>query len=243
MLEHFNTSLEIEIKTDNSPVTIADKQINQLVLDAVAASYPGHSVRGEEGSNQKMGDEYVWVCDPIDGTIPFSLGIPTNVFSLALVKDGRPIIGVIYDPYLKRLYSAEHSRGAHLNGQAIEVNTLTSIDPHAIVGLSGPKSSLVDLIGLRSAVAKTGARIMIYTSCVYEGALVAAGHFVAEVFPGSTAHDVAALKIIIEEAGGRVTDLDGHDQRYDMPVTGLVASNGLVHNEMLSLVARFRPKP
>ena len=115
MLEYFYSgNFEIEYKEDKTPVTIADKKINQLVIDAVAETYPKYAVQGEEGVVIKDSN-YVWVCDPIDGTVPFSKQIPIAAFSLALVYDGKPIIGVVYDPFGERLISAVQGNGAMLN--------------------------------------------------------------------------------------------------------------------------------
>src|SRR5689334_10230705 len=115
MLAHFQIGIAKEDKEDGSPVTIADKAINHMVIEAIAKAYPNDAVLGEEESLHNEAGEYLWVCDPIDGTIPFSLGIPVNVFTLALLKDGQPLVSVVYDPYLKRLFSAIKGEGAFCN--------------------------------------------------------------------------------------------------------------------------------
>src|SRR6185369_16230217 len=102
MLEHFQVGVAKRDKAeaDNTPVTIADTQINRLVIEAVRAKHPTHAVIGEEESHPADGVEFTWVCDPIDGTIPYTMGIPTNLFSLALVDgEGQPVVAVVYDPY------------------------------------------------------------------------------------------------------------------------------------------------
>ena len=97
-------------KKDHSPLTKTDLVINQMVIDAVHKHFPGYGVLAEEGSSLVQGSEYVWVCDPIDGTVPFSHGFPTFVFSLALVKNGQPIFGLLYDPMMNRMYVAEKGK-------------------------------------------------------------------------------------------------------------------------------------
>lgn len=230
MLEHFQLGVATEIKADNSPLTFADTAVNSMVIKQVAHTYPDHGVRGEEESSQEDHHEYVWVCDPIDGTIPYALGIPTNVFSLALVINGDPVLGVVYDPYLKRMFSAEKGKGAYLNGQKIHVNS-AGLNPRNPIGLSSHNT-----LGSYTDFKKRELRIFTMYSCVYSSMLVAAGQFIAHIHSGKHSHDVAASKIIIEEAGGKVTDLEGKQQRYDKPISGALISNGAVHDELLEIL-------
>ena len=106
------TQVNSAIKTDGTIVTEADMRINKMIIDAVKTNYPDYSVLGEEESympDQSLG---VWVCDPIDGTLPYSLGVPTCVFSLALLDgSGMPILAVVYDPFLKKMYWATKNGG------------------------------------------------------------------------------------------------------------------------------------
>ncbi len=230
MLEHFQIGVVTENKADNSPLTIADTTVNRMVIDEVAKHYPDHGVRGEEESSQKDHHKYVWICDPIDGTIPYAYGIPTNVFSLALAIDGVPIAGVVYDPYLRRMFSAEKGKGAFMNNSKIQVNS-DKLDPLTPLGFSSHNS-----LGCYNAIKERKLRIFIMYSCVYSSMMVAAGQFAAHIHSGKHSHDVAATKVIIEEAGGKVTDLEGNEQRYDQPINGALISNGRVHNELLELI-------
>src|SRR3989338_9591130 len=106
MRQNFALGMKKEWKEDDSPITVTDIRINSLVLEAIQKKYPAHSFVGEEGS-RIIESEYVWVCGPVDGTVPFSHGYPIFMFSLALVKNGMPIAGVLYDPILKRMFYAE----------------------------------------------------------------------------------------------------------------------------------------
>src|SRR5581483_9309819 len=114
MLESFGFSIEHTLKADNSPLTTADTRIHKLVIDRLSTQYPEHSLYGEEGHITRDSSTYTWVFDPIDGTAAFLRGIPTNVFSIALVVDGVPELGVVLDPYLKRLFHAVRGEGAFL---------------------------------------------------------------------------------------------------------------------------------
>ena len=117
-----NDNNSIEYKEDRTPVTIADKCINDYLIKRVKEKYPEHSVDGEE-EKYLNSSKYVWVCDPIDGTSMYTRGIMVSVFSLALVFDGVPIVGVVYDPYLDKMYTAIKGNGAYCNNKKIHVNS------------------------------------------------------------------------------------------------------------------------
>lgn len=236
MLEHFQLGVTTRTKDNQTPVTIADESINQLVIDELEKNYPEHSVLGEEQSNLKDGAEYTWICDPIDGTGAYSFGLAANVFSLILTKDGQPVLGVVYDPYLKRLFHAIKGQGAFANDQPLHVNDLNLAEGH--VGVSNQTSVEVDSIKLHMLIEQIDHRNLAIGSSVYEAMMVAAGQFVACTYVGKHAHDVVAAKLFVEEAGGKVTDLYGNEQRYDRPVKGILASNGVVHEELLAIIAK-----
>lgn len=237
MRKNFSLSqVEKEWKSDDTPVTATDKDINQLVITAVQKAYPEHDILGEE-AQVLNGTSHVWVLDPVDGTIPFSHGIPTFVFSLALVVDGKPLLAVVHDPVLNRLVVAEKDQGTTMNNEPIRVskatslkNTLLSLDVGARVPLLRPT-----LIG-------RGALVTTCNSAVYSGMLVAQGSLVAEIFHHQNPWDGATVKLIVEEAGGKVTDLDGNEQRYDQQINGYLASNGQLHDQLLQMIKHERTK-
>ncbi|KKU56241.1 MAG: Inositol-phosphate phosphatase [Parcubacteria group bacterium GW2011_GWA1_47_11] len=235
MRNDFTLGMKKEWKEDNTPVTTTDLVINALALERIKKAYPGHSVIAEEGSDFRENDELVWVCDPVDGTIPFAHGMPTTVFSLALVHQGKSILGVVYDPFGERLYTAEKGKGAFLNGNRISVSKHNTFK-NAVIGINWSHRSPVDLLGLFGALKQKKSRGINVGSIIYMGALVAAGEFAAVIYPNKKVHDSASLKILVEEAGGKVTDLWGKEQRYDRPTNGIVASNGVLHESILALI-------
>ncbi len=108
MKKYFYATDHISYKVSfNEIVTVADQEINQLVIDEVARIFPEHDVMGEEGDGVRKDTKYIWITDPIDGTIPYSRNIPISVFSLALTFDGKPIVGCVYQPFLDEMYYAE----------------------------------------------------------------------------------------------------------------------------------------
>lgn len=229
-----------EWKEDTTPVTVTDTVINRLVIEKVAETFPDHNVVGEEESRQGSSD-MTWVCDPVDGTMPFSHGLPISTFSLALTADGRPVLGVVYDPFMDRLFYAATGQGAFLNDQKITVSD------------NGLQNALIDAEGfpstkpvldagpeLVSKLRAKGANVVSLWSIILPTALVAAGELTATIFNVTKPEDGAAIKVIVEEAGGCVTDLFGNEQRYDRPVRGFIASNGTVHDELVELLSEFK---
>ena len=235
---NFKLGMKKEWKADSSPVTETDLAINKLLIEGVKKHFPAHSVLGEEESAMVEGSEYTWVCDPVDGTIPFSHGVPTCVFSLALAHNGDPVLGVIYDPFMDRLLWAEKGKGAFMNNDPIHVNDAASPD-RTVIGMPIWVRSKYKLIELQAELMERGATVMGLQSVVYMALLTATGEFCATSFGGATAHDGAAVKIIVEEAGGKVTDLFGNEQRWDQPIKGYIASNGKVHAELVKAIGQL----
>ena len=228
MLKNFSLGMKKQWKEDNSPVTATDHAINQMVIEEIKKAYPDMSILGEEASHMIEGSEYTWVCDPIDGTVPFAYGVPTSVFELALVKDGEPILGIIYDPFLDRLFEAQKGQGALLNGQPIHVSDAKSFKLN-IAGAGEPS--------MIAALYENGARAMNVLSIAYVSALVASGELVAAIaYTWAGPWDIAAVKLIVEEAGGTVTSLDGKEQRYDQKINGAAISNGYLHESLLEII-------
>lgn len=242
MLQHFQVGVANKAKEQegNTPVTIADTAINSLVIDAVSKSYPAHAVIGEEESFRQENPDFTWVCDPIDGTIPYVMGMPTNVFSLALVNnEGQPVVAVVYDPYMERKYWATKNGGAFLNEQPIRVNQIRELKD-AYIGGSGGRSTVLKAAEFKGAVISACYRPIILSCVMYEAMLVATGQMAATVFPGAGCHDAVSAKLIVEEAGGKVTDVFGNEQRYDQPIKGAIISNGLLHDDLVMLSNKYK---
>ena len=238
MLDHFQMGVAADLKADNSPVTVADESINQLVINRIMAQYPDHGVIGEEGSVEKPDSIHQWVCDPIDGTIPYTLGIPTNVFCLALVEAGDPIMSVIFDPYMDRMYTATAGGGAFRNDERIHVSE-TDVLEDAVINVAGRSPAMAAALGgpIYADLERIGARLLDHSSFAYETVLVAAGMFDAAVFTKRTPWDAAAGALLVTEAGGIASDVTGSRQRYDGAVKGAIFSNGKIHAELQAVVA------
>ena len=229
MKQYFDGSQQVESKNDGSPVTIADKLINQLVIEKLSKIFPEDGVIGEEASTSKHGMGRKWICDPIDGTKAYTWGVPTATFSLGLVNDGRPAVGVVYDPFLDRIYTAIRNEGSYCNGKVLRVST-DGLTNGTVAVASDVKeiTRLPYILDIPKPVTFSGP--------IYKSVLIAKGRFVGFVEAGPTDHDMAAVQLIVEEAGGKVTGLHGEELDYTKPFAGVVVSNGTVHDELLSII-------
>lgn len=230
MLEYFDGDLQKEHKDDGTDVTIADKKINSMAIEELTKHFD-YGIVGEEESTAEYGDGYRWFCDPIDGTKAFVMGVPTSMFSLGLVIDGQPVLGVAYSPFLDKLYYGVKGQGSFCNGSKIHVSK-DGLKGH-FVAVNSKLDDIVDNPSYVKKLLDSGARPHSICGAVYNGCLVASGRFVGYSEPRTHAHDVAAIQVIIEEAGGKVTGPDGKSFDYTKPFRGLVASNGVVHEEIL----------
>ena len=237
MLKYFNINNDATYKNDKTIVTIADKEINSYLVEKVKEKYPLHSVDGEE---EGFGEsEYVWVCDPVDGTAMYARHIPVAVFSLALVVNGAPIVGVVYDVFTNTFYTAIKGKGAYKNGVKIRVNEIDLGDMRGVANFdmwSNAPYNIYDTIkelGKETYFVSIGSAIR---ACM----CVASGEFQFTIFPGTTHKncDIAAAKVIVEEAGGKVTDLFGNEQRYDKDINGAVVSNSILYDKVIDTIKR-----
>lgn len=237
MRHYFSSDMGVEAKPDKSLVTKADKVINDLLIARVSEAYPDHGVWGEEASTFTPEHTKIWVCDPIDGTSAFVFGLPTAMFSLAFVENGVPTIGVAYDPFMDRLFSAEKGGPATCNGKIIHVGDVP-LDQSFVAGPSYV-STLMNTEQIYTGLAGKGATIPMFPGGVYKGCLVAEGRLHGRIYSGPWSHDVAAVKVIVEAAGGKVTDLEGNEQRYDAKIKGAIISNGTIHHVLVDAIRDF----
>lgn len=233
MRKNFTLNMKKEWKDERSPITETDLAINELILKEIKKRYPGHSILSEEGSDHDESHEYVWICDPVDGTHNFSHGLPTATFALALLRGGQPLLSVILDPFEERTYSAEKGEGAFLNGSPIRVATSSSVRK-TLIGI-GKSRDIKNLFPVMDALYQKGVSMITGLSIHYLSSLVASGEFSASIFGGTSAHDMTPGKLLVEEAGGRASDLYGAvPNDFSKTMAGQVCSNGLVHEEILA---------
>ncbi|TSC68778.1 MAG: inositol monophosphatase [Parcubacteria group bacterium Gr01-1014_56] len=232
MLKYFSPlGVPAEKKADMSPVTKADTEINQMVIDRVKKSYPDYEVLGEEQSTDITKSNKLFVVDPVDGTHMFAIGAPMFCFSAAVVVDGVSVAGVLSNPLVKRTLVAEQGRGAYL----VETNSKIKVSEKDTLDRAVINAGWSDARGVEN-LHTLGARTPEVYSICEAGSLVALGGFDGGIFTGSNAHDIAAIKIVVEEAGGTVTDINGNEQRYDREIKGALISNGMLHGRLVKIV-------
>jgi myo-inositol-1(or 4)-monophosphatase len=220
-------------------VTEIDKKINHYLIEKVNEKYPDHSVIGEEEISSNTSN-YIWVCDPVDGTGMFTNSVPVCVFSLALVVDGDVQVGVVYDPFLDKMYTAVRGKGAYCNGEEIHVNDKHVGDLGYRVNYEMWDNAKFDTMEIvhdmlpKVRISNIGS---VARSCV----AIASGDFSCDLFPGFDHGncDMAASALIVEEAGGKVTDFYGNIQKYDKAINGAIITNGVSHDEVLEYVKKY----
>ncbi len=218
-------------KEDFTPITEADTQINKMVIERVKAEYPDFGILGEEESYKPERD-LVWVVDPVDGTVPFAIGVPLSTFSIALVdrSDGQPLVGVIYDPFLDELFYASKGGGCYLNGKRLKTSQATDFKQEYFA-ISVSRMELINHLR------EERAHLVYIASGCYFGARVAAGQFLATVHNRDKSWDVAAKALLVAEAGGIVTNYDGEPIRCDENAEGIIcAANKTIHAKLMKLI-------
>ncbi|MFO0704123.1 MAG: inositol monophosphatase [Patescibacteria group bacterium] len=238
MLKYFYEDIDVEMKENVTPLTIADTTINKLVIDSVRAKFPEHAIIGEEGNGGAEKAKYEWIVDPIDGTIPYTIKFPTSMFSLALYYNKKPVFGILYDPYTKKMYHAIEGGEAYCNDKIISVKK-GQFEKGDIVGLIhvlGIKNIETNHFHLTEILNRRQIRTEEIHCLVYFAAAVASGYMKCALVPGAYLWDRAASLIILKAAGAKVTDEKGRPvDAYDNP-KNLVISNGDVHDEIISLL-------
>ncbi len=234
IVQGFSTAVAT-VKPNLTPVTETDIAISRLVIAKVKEQFPDHAVLDEELQHDHGQDPYVWVCDPIDGTVPFSYHIPTSVFSLALCHNGEPVVSVMYDPYMKRLLWTSKGQPSFMNDAKIHVSSNTLRKGDFIYGIPFWNSRFDTNAYIRAMFTK-GIRVSYVESIVYQSMLVALGLTPALVIIAASPWDRAAAIQIIENAGGKCTDEHGNRLSVFGNPQLFIATNGIVHDEVMEVV-------
>jgi histidinol-phosphatase len=229
---YYGRRLDIQIKADRSPVTEADREVEQLIKQELAAAFPEHGFYGEETGRERDDAEYVWLIDPIDGTKSFIRGYPFFSTQIALLRGDRILLGVSNAPLFGELACAERGHGAWLNEAPISVSTLDRLDD-ATVSFGNIKTLVRDNGAGFARLVERCDRIRGYGD-FYQAHLLAAGRIDLVVESEVNILDIAALSVIIEEAGGRATDLLGDP--LGLSSTQWLASNTRLHDSALTLL-------
>jgi histidinol-phosphatase len=225
----FGSNQAVTTKSDRTPVTETDLAIEAMFRRAVWAAFPDDGVVGEEEGG-RLGAGRTWIVDPIDGTVNFARGQPAWATLIALAVDGEPVLGVADAPAIGERYQAVRGAGARLNGVPIRVSGTARLED-ATIGHTGTESWTGHHLetAVRSILA-TAARTDLFHDVSGHTSLARGAADVA-IEPLTGIWDWAAPKVIVEEAGGRMSALDGEPPRHQ---SGIVSTNGVLHEEVLS---------
>ncbi|PYT75485.1 MAG: inositol monophosphatase [Acidobacteria bacterium] len=246
LIEEFSRPLDIRYKGDEVDlVTQADKRSEQFIVSRLNEYFPGHAITAEEGTGQDTASEFRWHVDPLDGTTNFAHHYPCFCVSIALADRDTLLAAAIFNPYYNELYTAARGEGAAFNGKKIvvsEVSTLsTSLLCTGFPVRNRRRSPNLQYYGeftqRTHGVRRDG-------SAALDLACVASGRFDGFWEFGLNKWDVAAGVLLIEEAGGKVSDFEGTPYQLGAPV--ILATNGLIHEEMRQVaweISRRAPAP
>ncbi|HSF78383.1 MAG TPA: inositol monophosphatase family protein [Steroidobacteraceae bacterium] len=229
----YRRNIEITVKADKSPVTEADVEAERAIRRLLEARFPDHGFFGEETGSRGMGADYVWLVDPIDGTKSFVREYPMFSTQIALLCEGELVLGVSSAPVYGELVWAERGKGAWLGGERLAVSDVASIAGATLS--SGNLRSLARSPAWSRYGALVGSvnRIRGYGDFLHYH-LLAGGKIDAVIESDVNILDIAALVVVVEEAGGRFTDLSGRSVGFD--TTTVLATNGPLHGLVLEAI-------
>lgn len=229
-LRYYEKKIAFEVKPDNSPVTKADKEAEDIIKKTIVSHFPNSQFLGEETGGTLDADDS-WCIDPIDGTKNFIRGLPFWGIEIAHIIDGKIVLGLSYGPVIDEMLYAEKGKGAFMNGKPIKVSKIAKLEDaflnHGTVMFFEEKiPQFLKLLEVMYRERGFGD--------FYGYHLVAQGKSDIMMDAHNAPWDIAAVKIIIEEAGGRVTNFKG--EPWSLNDTNTLATNGLVHDEVIRIL-------
>ncbi len=231
---------EVEEKGRADLVTETDRAIEALLVGAIRSQFPDHRIVAEEGSNSAGNSAYTWVIDPLDGTTNYAHGVPLFCVSLGVLHGEAPLFGVVYDPLRGELFTAYRDRGAYCNGCRLHVSQTSSLDAALLTTgfpydrFTQPDNNIAQFSQMVlhiQGVRRTGSAAL---DLCYVAAGRTDGHWELGLHPW----DTAAGALLIAESGGRLSDWQ--NQGWTLWNPRLVASNGLIHAEIVKVLAATR---
>ncbi len=224
---------------DNSDfATQADLEAEKKIVRILNKNFPSHNIIAEERGTMNKGSEYTWVIDPLDGTFSFSVGMPFFSVSIGLLKNKEPFLGVIYHISAKDLYWAQEGKGAYLNQQKIQVSKRNSLEMSAFCLDPGHINRrkrkydryiepLFNKVAAPYEIGSAAASLAYLGKGIFDG-----------VINDAWIWDFSAGVVIVREAGGRVTDFEGNEPDWSKERLEIVASNGLIHDQILEALKK-----
>ena len=237
IMDFFDKEIKISNKEGiNNLVTEADHASEKIIIDTIRNDFPDHSILSEEIGSLSTPSEYKWIIDPIDGTVNFANRIPICCVSIAVEHNGEVIMGAVYNPFINEFFFAQKGYGATLNNKTIRVSNKSEVLRSCLV--TGFPYTYLDMpngpLQIFERFIRRGIPVRRLGSAAIDLCWVAAGRFDGFYEMNLQAWDSAAGFHIVEEAGGKVTDFKG--RRFSPHQTFVVASNGVIHDELLEWI-------
>lgn len=244
ILNHFaQQDFIVENKGHRDLVTQADKESERYLIGAILEAFPGHTIVAEEAGELAGVEDHQWFIDPLDGTLNYARGVPFYSVSIGYAFEGKMQLGVVYDPTRAELFSAQRGQGATLNGQPIHVSHFTElVDCMLVTGFPNevenpPDDNVANFFSFNSQ-AQTVRRL---GSAALDVVYVAAGRLDGFWEVSICQWDIAAGGLIVQEAGGLVTDIYGGPDFMKEPPS-IVCANPVIHQQMLAVLAEERAR-
>lgn len=238
LLQYAERRIGFELKGEFDLVTEADRASEKLIVERLHAHFPGHSIVAEEGGGYEAASEYRWYVDPVDGTTNFAHGFPAYNVTLALERAGELIAGVIFDPTRQELFAAERGSGAHLNGRPMHVSKVARLEESLVAtGFPSQKRHLNVNVHFYYQLGMMTHGVRRAGSAALDLAYVACGRLEAFWEFGLKPWDMAAGILIITEAGGQCSDMNGNPATLRGP--HLLTDNGAIHEQILAVFAEI----
>jgi len=232
--KHFGKPIEISFKKDSSLITRIDLAAEKVIIKLIKKNFPSHDILSEEAGGEVRG-EYAWVIDPLDGTTNYTKKFPFFSTSTALLYKGNPILGVVFNPISKEFYFAEKGKGSFLNGKRIKVGKQQTLSRAVILLNKGrTKEDFIKFHRILGKVGKLCRTFRFWGALSLELCQIASGRIGGLIDMGSSPWDYAAGILIVQEAGGKVTDFKDREWRVD--TKNVIVANGKIHNQLLKLI-------
>ena len=236
IIAYFEKRIGFELKGDYDLVTEADRASERLVVERILSHFPTHSIVAEEGGNHAGASEYCWFVDPLDGTTNFAHGFPMFNVSIGLAQAGSMAAGVIFDPLRGEMFAAERGAGAYLNNRRIHVSRAIKLEEALLAtGFPSRKRHANINVHFFHQVSMVTHGVRRGGSAALDLAYVACGRLEGFWEFGLNPWDMAAGTLIIEEAGGKVSDMKGGP--LDLRGPHVLADNGAIHQQAIDLFA------
>lgn len=233
--ESFQKTKTMSLKGKGDIVTDIDVQVEKIILDAIKSSFPDHNILSEEAGTIGGNSPYTWVVDPIDGTTNYYYGMNPYRVGICLLENKKPILNVLYNPTKNEMYMAQIGGGAFINDKRIMVNNNSDLKNSVVMfHLSSKKEPRIKTLSILENIADGVMHMRMYGSSLAQMSYVAAGKFDVYFNISQKPWDILPASLLIQEAGGRVTDIKGGEITSDS--TSVVATNGKVHDQILKLL-------